>query len=165
LSLEDGGSSSSSSSSAAVENKHGKVVLDSRGTCFEKRLHISALKLGKKSCALLFDTKAGTSVKAEVRAGWNSAVKVADKITVTQVGARSADAPAAATAGSSALAASGGGQSYDSVSWEVLTTLSEAGDYSVHLFLSSQGSGVYRFALVLYLRIGDKGAGYNLDVQ
>jgi hypothetical protein len=148
------------------ENKHGKVVLDSRGTCFEKRLHITALKLGKKSAALHFDTKAGTSVKAEVRSGWNSAVKVSDKITVNQTGSRAAsEAQKCSCIAQPCAHTSGGAASYDMVSWEVATQLTEAGDYSIHLFLSSQGSGVYRFALVLYLRIGDKGAGFNLDVQ
>jgi hypothetical protein len=175
LSLTNGAASGVGSGDGG-EDRHGKIVLDSRGTCFEKRLHITNLKIGKRSAALLFDTKAGTAVKAEVRAGWNSAVKVSDKISVTQTGSRSAGEGGQGGSGGGSGSSSGpigSTAQYDVVSWDVTTALSAAGLYSVHIFISSAGSGVYRFALVLYLRIGDRdaqgvahanGRGFNLDV-
>lgn len=168
-----GGAGATVDAPGSGDDRHGKIVLDSRGTCFEKRLHITNLKIGKRSAALLFDTKAGTAVKAEIRSGWNSAVKVNDKITVTQTGSRSAAENGQGGNGPLGGGSSGGpiGSSaqYDVCSWDVTTALSASGLYSVHIFVSSAGSGVYRFALVLYLRIGDRdaqgnGRGFNLDV-
>jgi hypothetical protein len=147
-------------SPAWMPNRHAQTVLDSRGTCFERRAQIVDLKFGKRSVSMNLDTKSGVGVKAEVRRGWEGGVKVADKITVVQTGSRGADevVPTQGAANSSST------QSYDSLSWEItVPQFSSAGDYSIHLFLSSQGSGVYRFALVLYLRVGDKGGGFNLD--
>lgn len=152
----------------APENKHGKVVLDSRGTCFEKRLHITALKVGKRSCSVAFETRAATQVKAEVRAGWtSSAQKGAERVTVAQTGTR-----AASTAGERTCTCAAqpcphtpaAAPQYDVSTWEVTAQLTEPGDYSLHLFLSSAGSGVFRFALVLYLRMDERKNGFNLDI-
>lgn len=182
--IEEGGtkSSASSSSSSAVansnpqilddfdENKHGKIVLDSRGTCFEKRLRITQLKVGKRSCAISFETKQGTQVKAEVRAGWTSAQKINDKITVTQTGTRQAavEAKCNCIPGPTPCQhqqAQAAAPQYDISTWDVTTQLSEAGDYAIHIFLSSTGSGVFRFALQLHLRMSDQNkAGFNLDI-
>jgi len=205
--------SSAASSSSSIQsyigidnnNKHGKIVLDSRGTCFEKRLHIQQVKIGKRSCALVFETKSGVNVKAEVRAGWGSAVKINEPVKIISTGSRTPELPASmtnknntpsgpgailanlanASNSNNALGGSANGssnktcnctsspcphtaalQSYDSVGWEVQCTLSEQNDYAIHIFLSSSGSGVFRFALVLYLRIDDKkSAGqFNIDL-
>lgn len=140
----DGGSgnvkqlSASGSSTCDVEleeNKHGKIVLDSRGTVFEKRLRINQLRIGKRSCAISFETKAGTQVKAEVRAGWASAQKVNDKITVSQTGSRQA-APEEKKCQCAAQPCTHQGTTatapqYDVVTWECVTQLAEPGDYSV----------------------------------
>jgi hypothetical protein len=119
---------------------HGRVLIDSRGTIFDRDFHLlESLRLGRRSCALQFEVAAGTIIKAELRAGWKQQTKLPEN----SVKIIALDNSGAVT------------------THELTATFPTTGNYSIHIFLSAVGNAantstsVFRFAACIYLNIQD----------
>lgn len=117
------------SSHTPIDNKHMKIVLDSRGICFEKLINVIDVKSGKRSVVIRVSVGSdNTTLRGEIRSNWTSGIKINDinavKIRALTVG-----------------------------QYEIQCSVQHTGEYVIHCFACTNGTQVNRFAFMLFVRL------------